>query len=215
MLKKVKQKQYKTKTEFKDDLDLVWNNCYTYNAAEVCLNVPPTPILIHQSQNHPLRLCAKRLQHKAQKLLKNITDRKERTDPSIPLNFGGSQPKVNGFVNGHSHHYSPPSRPSSANYKHPTKSQRDLPFSETPAIMRTSSGMSTFLQLNQEMDRKRGTSKSNLPPAQGNLAERLKDLAVQEEHDSDSDTVYSPKDESPGTIGEKRKPLVPSTFVYR
>jgi transcriptional activator SPT7 len=35
MLKKVKQKQYKSKREFKDDLDLIWNNCYTYNATEV------------------------------------------------------------------------------------------------------------------------------------------------------------------------------------
>lgn len=36
MLKKVKQKQYKSKKEFKDDLDLIWSNCFQYNAAEVC-----------------------------------------------------------------------------------------------------------------------------------------------------------------------------------
>lgn len=35
MLKKVKQKQYKSKREFKDDLELIWSNCYTYNASEV------------------------------------------------------------------------------------------------------------------------------------------------------------------------------------
>ena len=35
MLKKVKQKQYKSKREFKDDLELIWSNCYTYNATEV------------------------------------------------------------------------------------------------------------------------------------------------------------------------------------
>jgi transcriptional activator SPT7 len=35
MLKKVKQKQYKSKREFHDDLDLIWSNCFTYNAAEV------------------------------------------------------------------------------------------------------------------------------------------------------------------------------------
>jgi len=34
MLKKVKQKQYKSKREFKDDLDLIWSNCFTYNATE-------------------------------------------------------------------------------------------------------------------------------------------------------------------------------------
>lgn len=35
MLKKVKQRQYKSKKEFKDDLDLIWSNCFTYNATEV------------------------------------------------------------------------------------------------------------------------------------------------------------------------------------
>ena len=35
MLKKVKQRHYKSKQEFKDDLDLIWSNCYQYNAAEV------------------------------------------------------------------------------------------------------------------------------------------------------------------------------------
>lgn len=36
MLKKVKQRQYKSKKEFKDDLDLIWSNCFLYNATEVC-----------------------------------------------------------------------------------------------------------------------------------------------------------------------------------
>ena len=35
MLRKVKQKTYKSKREFKDDLELIWTNCYTYNASEV------------------------------------------------------------------------------------------------------------------------------------------------------------------------------------
>ena len=35
MLKKVKQRHYKSKKEFKDDLDLIWSNCFTYNATEV------------------------------------------------------------------------------------------------------------------------------------------------------------------------------------
>ena len=40
MLKKVKAKQYKSKREFKDDLDLIWSNCFTYNATEVGLSIP-------------------------------------------------------------------------------------------------------------------------------------------------------------------------------
>jgi hypothetical protein len=31
MLKKTKAKQYKSKKEFKDDLDLIWFNCRQYN----------------------------------------------------------------------------------------------------------------------------------------------------------------------------------------
>ena len=35
MLKRVKARSYKSKREFKDDLDLIWSNCLTYNAAPV------------------------------------------------------------------------------------------------------------------------------------------------------------------------------------
>jgi hypothetical protein len=59
MLKKVKQKQYKSKKEFKDDLDLIWSNCFQYNAAEVChLSNHPSPLQRHQyseSSPPPLR----------------------------------------------------------------------------------------------------------------------------------------------------------------
>ncbi|EIW58941.1 uncharacterized protein TRAVEDRAFT_123303, partial [Trametes versicolor FP-101664 SS1] len=34
MFKKVKQRQHKFMKEFKDDLDLIWSNCFTYNATE-------------------------------------------------------------------------------------------------------------------------------------------------------------------------------------
>jgi hypothetical protein len=47
MLKKVKQKQYKTKKEFKDDLDLIWQNCFTYNAAEVLVLIHPSVVRSH------------------------------------------------------------------------------------------------------------------------------------------------------------------------
>lgn len=38
MSKKLKARQYKSKKEFKDDLDLIWSNCCTYNSTEVCLS---------------------------------------------------------------------------------------------------------------------------------------------------------------------------------
>ncbi|KXN87079.1 Transcriptional activator spt7 [Leucoagaricus sp. SymC.cos] len=85
MLKKVKSKQYKSKREFKDDLELIWSNCYTYNASE----------------NHPLRQCVKRLKAKADHLLKHVTDRRDRTDPWIPhelsAGYSGLLPQLNGI----------------------------------------------------------------------------------------------------------------------
>lgn len=36
ILKKVKAQQYKDKAAFKEDLDLIWENCYTYNTLPVC-----------------------------------------------------------------------------------------------------------------------------------------------------------------------------------
>ena len=35
MSRKVKQKQYKSKAEFSDDLELIWSNCFTYNTGDV------------------------------------------------------------------------------------------------------------------------------------------------------------------------------------
>ncbi len=77
------------------------------------------------TQNHPLRLCATRLKAKAEHLLKYITDRKERADPSVPVDLSvpssgrraPSHPptKLNG-INGHIHALSLlPSRPPSSN----------------------------------------------------------------------------------------------------
>ncbi|KAI0343585.1 hypothetical protein BDW22DRAFT_1356046 [Trametopsis cervina] len=144
MQRKVKQKQYKSKREFQDDLDLIWSNCLTYNATD----------------NHPLRLCATRLKVKAECLLKNITDRKERLDPHIPTTLSRSgTPKVNG-INGHSvsrprpvaftKSPSPSKLPSTSSSSRQPRS--DLPFPESPAIVRTAEDMSTFLQLHTELD---------------------------------------------------------------
>ncbi|KAJ7066452.1 SAGA complex protein [Mycena amicta] len=78
MLKRVKAKHYKSKAEFKTDLELIWSNCLTYNAVET----------------HPLRQCAMRLRVRANRLLANITDRKERQDPRIPAALAGTPTDV-------------------------------------------------------------------------------------------------------------------------
>lgn len=218
MLKKVKSKQYKSKREFKDDLDLIWSNCYQYNAAEVSSSSPIQsnlqPTNAPPNQNHPLRQCVKRLKLKADRLLKYITDRKERTDPPIPTDLAVThiaRPRINGhghghghgpFVNGrtsHSHtplsnhnnnrHQRSPSlvsniskpgtpefRPSSNNSsftagiaKHvnnltsnaagtSSTTRKTLPFADTPAIIRTPSGMASFLKLDEDVRKALGES---------------------------------------------------------
>ncbi|KAF4620397.1 hypothetical protein D9613_001187 [Agrocybe pediades] len=146
MQKKVKQKQYKSKREFKDDLDLIWSNCLTYNAAE----------------NHPLRPCVKRLKAKAEKLLKYITDRKERADPPIPSDLPSSstgvvRPRVNGTtVNGRASHTRSPSivlasKTGTPSIIIPPRPRRDVEFGESPAIIRTVEGMKLFADLEREV----------------------------------------------------------------
>ncbi|KAF8210067.1 hypothetical protein K438DRAFT_1959354 [Mycena galopus ATCC 62051] len=163
MLKKVKNKQYKSKREFKDDLDLIWSNCFTYNAIET----------------HPLRQCAKRLKLKADRLLTNITDRKERADPVIPAALGGGGPapptvhssspfpsKPNGAVNGNGSLHRMPtitikpprktfndgSRKSSFSGGTVLKREPSLPFAEMPALLRTAEGMSAFADADANAD---------------------------------------------------------------
>ncbi|EAU92016.1 hypothetical protein CC1G_06003 [Coprinopsis cinerea okayama7 len=165
MAKKVKNKQYKSKREFKDDLDLIWSNCYKYNAAE----------------DHPLRQCVDRLKAKAERLLKHITDRKDRTDPSIPFQFapqqpGIARPKVNGggMVNGHS--------------RTPSKSSRNPTFAESPALVRTPAGMALFRELDRGLDKGDARAGERVNALVGNVGEV----------DEDSDTLD-------GATGDKRK----------
>ena len=49
MLKKVKQKQYKSKLEFADDLQLIWDNCFKYNNSDVCSDVILTRSVLFNS----------------------------------------------------------------------------------------------------------------------------------------------------------------------
>ncbi|KAH9922095.1 uncharacterized protein B0H18DRAFT_1121112 [Fomitopsis serialis] len=146
MLKKAKQKQYKSKREFKDDLDLIWSNCFTYNA----------------QPDHPLRMCVMRLKVKAEKLLKNITDWKERADPVIPSDIAAIliAPRTNGVtLNGHARVHSPvlaksPSPGKAIPIAQPSskKPRHDGSFADSPAIVRSAEGMAAFVRLDQELE---------------------------------------------------------------
>ncbi|KAG6824189.1 hypothetical protein H0H92_007740, partial [Tricholoma furcatifolium] len=178
MLKKVKARQYKSKREFEDDLELIWSNCLQYNAAE----------------NHPLRPCVKRLKLKADRLLKYITDRKERMDPPIPSDITTTHVarlKINGngHLNGRSytHHRSPSLPSTSSKSATPTLKaspslsvkpipRRDAPFPDTLAITRTQAGMALFSNL----DRFVASSSATPPTSQDTQIslEKLHELAA-------------------------------------
>ncbi|KAK7029559.1 Transcriptional activator spt7 [Paramarasmius palmivorus] len=211
MLKKVKQKAYKSKKEFKDDLDLIWSNCFQYNAAP----------------SHPLRKCAERLRVKADRLLQNITDRKERTDPVIPFELSGSaHPKVNGHINGigRAHTYSPstsapsatkPSTPASKSSSMSLKAsslarapRKDLPFAETPALIRTPEGMAAFRELDRNLEASFQAGSSSKEA----VVERLCDLAstgyefsIPALTKSTSDGKAKSDSEDNASLGDKRK----------
>ncbi|KAI0774954.1 hypothetical protein BD413DRAFT_611933 [Trametes elegans] len=203
MLKKVKQRQYKSKKEFKDDLDLIWSNCFTYNATE----------------DHPLRQCASRLKVKAERLLKNITDLKERTDPVIPgeVSVRGITPRANGVsINGNGRLPPRPSfrSPSPTKQSAPLpgqsrKIQRDTTFSESSAIVRSQAGMSTFLHLDKDVDaflsQQLDSSGSQLHAP--DLKRRLLQYAVVVDDDADGGSLPSSHSLSTvdGDVGTKRK----------
>lgn len=170
MLKKVKQKSYKSKREFKDDLDLIWSNCLTYNSTEVrhnrTLRRPTAGSLTRSAKNHPLRQCALRLQIKAERLLQNITDRKERIDPPLPPELAGSRgstPRLNG-VNGHvvGRARTVAFTKSPSPTKHLNQARREASPSDGPAFERTPMGMANFLRLDRELHaRMNGPSLTN------------------------------------------------------
>ncbi|KAF5354367.1 hypothetical protein D9758_010777 [Tetrapyrgos nigripes] len=198
MLKKVKQRQYKSKKEFKDDLDLIWSNCFTYNASE----------------NHPLRKCAQRLKIKSEKLLANITDRKERTDPPIPPELSSNPSslariKLNGHVltNGRSYTRSPSITKTALSSKVSTPTpgkaivkipRRDLPFSDSPAIVRTAEGMAMFRELDRSFEAGPSTQ----------VIDRLRELAPHVEYEPDpetSDVEVKEEIDEAVALGDKRK----------
>jgi len=179
------------------------------------------------TQNHPLRLCATRLKAKAEHLLKYITDRKERADPSVPLDLtvpmsghrAPSHPptRING-INGHVHHSLSllPSRPPSSNDSRtgrrltpaltPPRRVRGQSFGESPAIERTAEGMAAIFELGKSLD-------AVLSPGSSSHAEALNALLRSHigEPDSEADGGADSDAEGialDGPIGDKRKLLV-------
>ncbi|CAE6388165.1 unnamed protein product [Rhizoctonia solani] len=176
MAKKVRTKQYRNKAEFIADLNLIWDNCLTYNAH-------PT---------HPLRRCANTLRKRTSILSEIIQDPADRSAPltlrrmpqlrrrslvddsddeynsssgTKPINksrmLNGGVNGVDKLVNGNGVNGRLSSTPESDVPIRPSAqksrgSRRPLPeesFSERSAITRTQESMSQFASLDKELAR--------------------------------------------------------------
>ncbi|KAF9235279.1 hypothetical protein BU15DRAFT_89630 [Melanogaster broomeanus] len=167
MLKKVKAKQYKSKREFRDDLELIWSNCYTYNGTEVS---PPElrPSLLPRSCLYVAQ--------------------------SYSLNSTRSRSRIR-------HDPPPPQRPCrpfhSSNGPRPTpgitvkKIRRDVPFGDTPALVRTPEGMVAFRSLDIDLEGLGEPGPSTLAHSNGyanqGVFERLRNYAMTPEWESESE----------------------------
>jgi transcriptional activator SPT7 len=159
------------------------------------------------------------LQAKAEKLLKYITDRKDRLDPSIPSGLpsptGIARPRMNGNngLSGHSSHIRSPSYTLGSKSSTPTSSTlprpstlthlrlatRDIQFSDTPALIRTGDGMMTFLDFDLHIES---------PNLRSDLAQKLRDLAPILEYEDESSDIHAPDDSAMivnSASGDKRK----------
>ncbi|EJD40346.1 hypothetical protein AURDEDRAFT_187007 [Auricularia subglabra TFB-10046 SS5] len=181
MSKKVKQRSYKNKKDFADDLNLIWDNCLKYNTGK----------------DHYLRGCANRMRAKANKLLERISDRNERNNPAQVVNgVPAPPPKANGIklVLKKAPSIAKTAAPSPAARSTMTPPARSTPaatagkvpkrtvvsFADRSAIERTSDAMTLFRELDGELDRymksmrRRGAAPATAPVPASSLAEKMR-----------------------------------------
>ena len=164
-----------------------------------------------------MRQCATRLKVKAEKLLKNITDFKERADPVIPgeVPVRGVTPRVNGVsLNGSGRRHgsmfrSPsPTKQSAPLPGQSKKIQRDTAFPDSTALVRTQAGMTTFIELERAVDDylTRQPEPDPSDPAVVQLKERLLRFACPADDDGEGALSADPSLSTiDGEIGVKRK----------
>lgn len=161
-------------------------------------------------QNHPLRLCAKRLQQKAQKLLKNVTDKRERLEPPVPSDVRPNGVLVNGA--GHSRKLSttpipktvivtrrPTTAPATPSTLPLSPAQKqELTFADSPAFVRTPAGMATFHELDQAL------AENEAGPSRLPITDKLRAIISS---DDSTGEMYG-MEFANGDVGNKRKLLV-------
>ncbi|EIW69413.1 hypothetical protein TREMEDRAFT_62279 [Tremella mesenterica DSM 1558] len=73
VLRNIKTHKYKNKADFATDLDLIWENCLTYNTTE----------------SHPLRAAARFMRQKTDHLLQFVADKNDRSAQVLPVPSAG------------------------------------------------------------------------------------------------------------------------------
>lgn len=144
-----------------------------------------------------------RLKAKAEQMLKNITDVKERQELPLPAIFDGSRQKPGTVtVNNQTTHRGGIAMQKSVT-KHATSSlavqkllSGDVAFHDMPAIMRTPEGMAEFYRLQHELN---ADSASH-----DQLVQDLRDR-IHEEDDQESEGDTPELLFADGEIGRKRK----------
>ncbi|KZV96690.1 hypothetical protein EXIGLDRAFT_747488 [Exidia glandulosa HHB12029] len=226
MSKKVKQRTYKSKRDFADDLSLIWDNCLKYNTGK----------------DHYLRGCANRMRAKANKLLERISDRNERNNPALIVNgVPAPPPKANGIklvfnagagavagpkkptklpltTTGASplarSTMTPPTRKPSAQ---PSLSQnkvqrRVVAFADRSAIERTSDAMQLFQEIDAELDAYMASMRRGMQPLPSlSLTEKMRAVIEADERFVQNGMTERPEEDDVDQPPEE--PTPPSASV--
>jgi transcriptional activator SPT7 len=144
MLRNVRQGRYKSKAQFMRDLDLIWDNCLTYNSE-------PT---------HPLRRSVQVLRAKANHLLTYVNDTNDVKEAlnhwqaSLGLqrrpsdaSMAGTNVRIEGMGD-----QSTLSKTGIGLSRISVTSLIDTPFEQRPALLRNAEAMKTFEMLNSSLN---------------------------------------------------------------
>lgn len=141
---------------------------------------------------------------KAERLLRYVTDKKDRYDPPIPSDLPTSSPfrprinGTNGYLNGRLSHTRSPSIDSSMHVSGTmTRTSASVDFHDSAAIVRSPEGMAIFATLDKEV----GSSQAN-----GSLVHKLRQMAPTIEIEVDHEESRAMVVDTFGPLtGEKRK----------
>lgn len=154
MQKKLKTGQYRNKSQFAHDLDLIWDNCFIYNA----------------SPQHPLRRNAHFMRKKANHLLEFLGEKTDVKDMirhwgtgeaagaarASPARDADTKPAVDAAPG--EAPAGPSSPPAPAEVPQEVPDLVRLPFAQQPALLRRPESEATFAELDAELAHRRSVT---------------------------------------------------------